>query len=277
MVKIVRKNLDTYLSNLLAVGRITFSRDEAEKDLGVPRDSLLKSARRLKRQGKLFSPRSGYYVVIPPQFLKWGAPPPSWFIDDLMRHEELPYYVGLLKAAELHGASHQAVMEFQIVTHARLPKLNAGRSTIAFYYRQSIGELASAIEDRKTDTGTMRISSPELTALDLVRYPHAAGGLDGTLAVLSEIGPKMDGGKLAVLCPKFENSVRQRLGYLFSKAGHLQIAEIIHASLLNERLFRWVELDPAQSGVDPDLASGPIIRDSRWRLIVRRAPEADEQ
>ena len=34
----------------------------------------------------------------------------------LIRFEHCPYYVGLLKAAEMHGATHQAVMEFQVVT-----------------------------------------------------------------------------------------------------------------------------------------------------------------
>ena len=42
----------------------------------------------------------GFYVVVPPQHASWGAPPPSWYIDALMRREGRPYYVGLLKAAE---------------------------------------------------------------------------------------------------------------------------------------------------------------------------------
>ena len=48
-----------------------------------------------------------------------------------MRHEDAPYYVGLLKAAELHGASHQAVIEFQVIISKRLPRIKAGRSPIA--------------------------------------------------------------------------------------------------------------------------------------------------
>ena len=66
-----------------------------------------------------------------------GAPPPSWYIDDLMRNEGRPYYVGLLSAAELHGASHQAVMEFQVVTDKQMPELHVGRSRIAFCYRRT--------------------------------------------------------------------------------------------------------------------------------------------
>lgn len=57
--------------------------------------------------------------------------------------------MGLLKAAELHKASRQAVMEFQVVTDKRMPKLRTGRSAIAFYYRQEIAAVAGGIEERK--------------------------------------------------------------------------------------------------------------------------------
>lgn len=269
--------LSAHVTNLQASGQIAFTRTETEKTLGIQRGSFLKSAQRLEKQGKLYSPRSGYYVIVPPQFMNWGAPPPSWFIDDLMRREKRAYYVGLLKAAELHEAAHQAVMEFQVVTNTRLPKLRAGRSLITFYYRRNLAELGSAVEDRKTDTGTMKVSSPELTAFDLLRYPHAAAGLSNILTILIELGPRLDGAKLAVLCPKFEHTVRQRLGYLLARAGQTQAAEVIHASLLGGKSFQWKELDPTKAKLDPDLATGPIKRDARWRLIVREEPEADEQ
>ncbi|NKB16225.1 MAG: hypothetical protein HC774_04055, partial [Sphingomonadales bacterium] len=128
------------------------------------------AAERQQRRGHLIRPRSGFYAIVPPQYLAQGAPPPSWYIDDLMRHESKPYYVGLLKAAELHGATHHAVMEFQIVTDRQLPRIRAGRSFIAFYFRKDIQAVLPAVESRKTDTGSMKISSVELTALDLVRY-----------------------------------------------------------------------------------------------------------
>ena len=113
-----------------------------------------------------------------------------------MRHEGRPYYVGLLKAAELHGATHQAVMEFQVVTDKRLPKIHAGRSAIAFYYRKDMAAVSEGIEDRKTDTGRMKVSSVELTLLDLVRYPHAAGGLDNIATIISDLADRIDAGKL---------------------------------------------------------------------------------
>nr|WP_244608749.1 type IV toxin-antitoxin system AbiEi family antitoxin [Bradyrhizobium algeriense] len=58
-----------------------------------------------------------------------------------MRHENRPYYVGPLKAAELQGASHHAVMEFQIITNKQIPRCGSGApcsySTIARIFRRS--------------------------------------------------------------------------------------------------------------------------------------------
>src|SRR5579863_5480221 len=100
-------SLRSYLTDLLAAGRMVFTREEAEKALGTTQGAFLDAAEKLQRRRELLNPRRGFYVIVPPQFLKLGSPPPAWFIDDLMRHEASPYYVGLLKAAELHGASHQ--------------------------------------------------------------------------------------------------------------------------------------------------------------------------
>jgi predicted transcriptional regulator of viral defense system len=268
--------LSSYATRLLSEGRVVFSREEAQKVLAINSGALLDAAERLQRRKALISPRRGFYVIVPPQFLAWGAPPPSWYIDDLMRHEGRPYYVGLLKAAELHGASHQAAMEFQVVTDKRLPKIRAGRSAIAFYYRKDITAISAAIEERKTDTGRMKISSLELTMFDLLRYPYAGGGLSNVVTVLSELGGRVDPNKLAPLVSAFERSVVQRLGYLLARLGHREGEGALHEALMGQRTFLpWVELEPSQAG-DPDFATGPTARDERWHVIVRQPPEPDE-
>src|ERR1700721_3016257 len=164
-----RTAFSSYMTRLLSTGSVVFSAEEARKALGVSHGALLDAAERQQRKKHLVSPRRGFYVIVPPQYLSWGAPPPPWYIDDLMRHEGHAYYVGLLKAAELHGATHQAVLEFQVVTDKRMPKIRAGRSILAFFYRKSMRPVLEAVSDHKTDTGSMKVSSPELTALDLLR------------------------------------------------------------------------------------------------------------
>lgn len=115
---------------------------------------------------------------MPDQYQSWGAPPPSWYINELMAFEAAPYYVGLLKAAEIHGARHQAVMEFQVISEKRLPVIKAGRSQLAFYYKESIAAVEEGVLKQKSEYGYYQVSGPELTALDLLSYLNASGGIN---------------------------------------------------------------------------------------------------
>jgi predicted transcriptional regulator of viral defense system len=257
------------------VGRTVFTAEEAEQALGVGRGAFLDAAERLQRRKALLNPRQGFYVVVPPQYASWGAPPPAWYIDALMRHERQAYYVGLLKAAELHGATHQAVMEFQVISAKRFPKLRAGRNLIVFYFRKDMEAVTAGIENRKTDTGTMKISSAALTALDLLRYPQASGGIDNVATVFSDLGQKIDPEQLAALSKTVERPIVQRLGHLLDRLGHAALTGPMLKALQGRGPVPWTELDRQEAG-DPDFAPEPRERDSRWRVIVRRVPELDE-
>ena len=249
MVHDQRSALSGYVSGLLSSGRTVFTADEAEQALGVGHGAFLMPrngysvARRCSTRGR------GFYVVVPPQYASWGAPPPAWYIDALMRREGQCYYVGLLKAAELHGATHQAVMEFQVVAAKRLPRIRAGRSMIVFYFRKDMEAVTTGIEDRKTDTGTMKVSSAALTALDLLRYPQASGGMDNIATVLSDLGRKIDREQLAALSVVMERPVVQRLGYLLEHLGHDELLTgPMQESLRARGSLPWTELEPAGGG-----------------------------
>ena len=269
-----RSPLSSYVSSLLSIGRMEFTAKEAERALGVGHGAFLDAAERLQRRKALLSPRQGFYVVVPPQFASWGAPPPAWYIDSMMRHEGKAYYVGLLKAAELHGASHQAVMEFQVVTDKRLPRTRAGRSLIVFYFRKNMEAVTTGIEDYKTDTGMMKLSSAALTALDLLRYPQATGGINNIATVLADLRHKIDPSQLAFLSMQVERPVVQRLGYLLEHLRHDTLAEPMLEALHARGPLPWVEFNK-QEIRDPEFTPEPRQRDFRWRVIVRRVPEVD--
>lgn len=266
-------NLATYMTHRQAAGQIVFRHDEALATLKITRRGFLKAAEREQKRHTLFNPRRGFYVIVPPQYLSWGAPPPAWYIDDLMRHEGRPYYVGLLKAAELHGATHQAVMEFQVVTDKRMPKIRAGRSILGFFYRKSMSPVLEAVSDHKTDTGSMKVSSPELTALDLLRYAHIVGTIDSIATVLSDLGKKMRPDELTKLAPAFEQTVLQRLGFLLDHLEFPKCAGALAKHLAKLKPLPWVELDP---GYRDKTAHKEIERNARWNVIVRHVPEIDE-
>jgi predicted transcriptional regulator of viral defense system len=270
-----RSSLANYLMDLQSEGRIAFARDDAIAALGITEAAFLKAAARLQKRRMLLNLRHGFYIAVPPQFLSWEAPPPTWYIDSLMRHIGRPYYVGLLKAAELHGATHHAVMEFQVITDQQLRKIRAGRSWITFHFRKDMEDVRAGIVERKTDTGSMKVSSPELTALDLLRYIHVAGGIDAVATVLADLGGKVDGEKLAALAAHFERACAQRLGYLLNRLGHAERAQALYDRLSTTEPPPWVALEPLKRGTGGS-TSKPVERNERWRVSVQRHPEVDE-
>jgi predicted transcriptional regulator of viral defense system len=267
--------LRDYLLELQSGGRISFTSEEATTALGITHSAFQASAARLQRKRLLFNPRHGFYVIVPAQYLTWEAPPPSWYIDDLMRHQGRTYYVGLLKAAEIHGATHHAVMEFQVVTDKQLSRIRAGRSFIVFYFRKNMAAVLEGIESHKTDTGSMKISSVELTALDLLRYPHAVGGIDAFATVLKDLGARLNANKLATLAVHFERTTIQRLGYLLERLGYIALTEALRNVLFSKSPVPWVQLEPMDRK-QPNLGEPPLEKNERWRVTVHRYPEIDE-
>ena len=252
-----RSALSRYIADLLSMGQTVFTADEAVDSLGISHGAFLDAAARLQKRKALLSPRQGFYVAVPQQYASWGAPPPGWYIDSLMRYKQEAYYVGLLKAAELHGATHQAVMEFQVVAAKRLPKIRAGRNLIVFYYRKDMSGISAGLESRKTDTGTMQISTPVLTALDLLRYSQATAGIDNAATVLSDLASKIGSDHLAALSHAFERPVVQRLGYLLDHLDFQATAKPMRDALLDRGKVTWTELDRKEAK-DPDFASQPL-------------------
>ena len=267
-------SIRAYIEDLASRGCISFTREDALQALDVSHGAFIKAVARLKNRGYVAAPRRGFYVITPMQFLRWGAPPPSWYIDDMMKDAKRPYYVALQKAADVYGASHQAVMEFQVVTDRQWKPIRAGRSKLAFYFREDMESIEPGIEQRKTNTGSMCVSSPALSALDLVRYPHAAGGVSHTAGILNELADQIDPVLLEVLVPKFERSVVQRLGFILEYLGREEIASGLERHLGNCNV-PWVELEPRVASAT--VSSDEQERNLRWHVIVRRPIEVDEQ
>src|SRR3990170_3982800 len=125
-----------YVEGLLAHGRHTFTREEAEASLKSSTIATYHSLRRLQKRGWLAMPRRGFYLIVDPEHRQLGALPATAWIDDLMRFHGISYYVGLLSAAAMHGAAHQQPQEFQVVAGAVLRPLTVGRVRIRFFFRR---------------------------------------------------------------------------------------------------------------------------------------------
>jgi predicted transcriptional regulator of viral defense system len=256
--------MSRWVEQLQSRGRYTFTRAEAESDTERSFVAAQTALRRLKQQGRVVSPRRGFYVVVPPEYRAVKSPPASWFIEDLMRHLDQPYYVGLLSAAAVHGAAHQQPMVFQVITSRPTREMRAGKVTIQFSMSRKVEKMPVAV--KQTETGTMRVATPETTAFDLVRYPEGAGHLSNIATVLSELAERLDARALPAVAPLVRLPDVQRLGYLLDTIGQAAITE---------PLFRWIarrhpRVVPLQPGV-------PAAKDSmsRWRVLPNAELEVD--
>jgi predicted transcriptional regulator of viral defense system len=267
MADLKTQSLTAFVEDLQARGRYTFTRADAASGNQRSEVALEAALRRLKRRGRIASPRRGFYVLVPVEYREAGCPPASWFIDDLMRYLKQPYYVGLLSAAAIHGAAHQQPMVFQVVTNRPTRAARAGRVRIAFHMSRII-KLAPLAEVQ-TETGSMRVSSPEATAFDLVRFAPAAGHLDNVATVLGELAEKLDLAALATLAHAYPAPDAQRLGYLLEQLGKTELAESLMASL-EARRHRPVLLAPGQAHDRSQSSTDP-----RWRVIPNVIVEAD--
>jgi predicted transcriptional regulator of viral defense system len=253
------KTLSELVDQLQASGRYTFVRDEALRALHSNALSIKKAVMRLSVKGRIAVPRRGFYVIVPLEYRIAGAPPPPWFIDQLMSHLDRPYYVSILSAAVLHGAAHQQPQEYQVMTDEPQRQIKVGRARIRFLVKRNIRGVST--EERKTETGTVRVSTPEVTAIDLFRYPSAAGGLDNAATVLGELAEHLDKQKLVDAArAEGELACLQRLGYVLGNVG---------AGNRTSALCKWInEREPRNTPLNPRRSIKGCPVDRRWRIIV---------
>lgn len=258
-------NLAEWIETLPADGRYTFAREEAEAVTGASFVAVQTALRRLKKKGRIVSPWRGYYVFVPPEHRTAGAPPASWFIDDLMRHCGRQYYVGLLSAAALHGAGHQQPMVFQVVADKSTATMQVGRTHIKVFSSRYVDRAATI--QVQTETGSMTVASPETTVYDLVRFPEASGYWSNVATVIAELADKLGAKVLLATARQRKLSDTQRLGYLFAALDQERLAAPL-AKWLSRRRTTIVKLraDRPKEGYSVD---------ERFRVIPNEEIEPD--
>lgn len=192
---------DKYLKQLRSIGKQSFTIEQAMSDLKISRHSVLSAAHRLKKASELISPAKGYYVIISPEHRRFGSIPAEELVPILMKHLNVEYYSALLTAAQYHGAAHQKPYSFQIICEKQIKrKLKFGKVWIDCVYKKSIKDLP--VQNITVRTGYLKLASPELTAIDIIKYPHKSGGLNHIATVLSELIETINAEKLIALAEK---------------------------------------------------------------------------
>lgn len=266
-----RKNisLTSYINSLQANGQYTFTRGEALAALGTTPEAFRYAALRLMRKNRLAKPVHGFYIIVPVEYHTTGGPPAVWFIDQLMKFYRQPYYIALLTAAAYHGAAHQQAQVFQVMTDKPIRNLVIGRNRLQFFTKKEI--LLSNYQQLKTPVGYMFVSTPEVTALDLVHYLKASGHIHHVATVLAELHEELNTEKLASLLTtqNIEAPCVQRLGYLL---------ELVTAKPeLIQVLKEWVQIHkPRYVALRSDKEYQKDHKNTEWRLYINEIVEPDE-
>jgi predicted transcriptional regulator of viral defense system len=257
-------NARQYLADLAARGRHHFTAADAQAALGGTAAKFALS--RLARNGLITSPARGFYVIVPPEYRAIGCLPADQFIPALMKQLNLPYYAGLLTAAQYHGAAHQRPQEFQVFLEKKHLPIACGKVKVAFMVRKRLRDVP--VTNLNTQRGTLVVSTAEATAFDLVGYHHHAGGLDQVATVLAELAERLDPDKLAAVAGTAALPWAQRLGYLLEQVGAGEKAG---------RLKEYVRARAHESAAllpKAPLAKAP--RNDDWKLYVNARVEVQE-
>ena len=122
-------------------------------------------------------------------------------------------------------------------------------------------------------SGNVLISSPELTAMDLLLYPHRAGGLNNIATILSDLEDSLDFSKVnAEFFDGVPAAVVQRLGYLLEVSlDETEISGTLYAKAKDAGLsFRKTLLKPGGKNAGQDYGFN-----EKWKVIVNVKIEVD--
>lgn len=209
-------SVTNYVIRLLSYEVYSFSLDELVRNSSKSKEALQSELRRLIAKGEIVNLRKGFYLILPPRYRNFGQLPVELFIDKLFEYLKKPYYVACLSAAKFHGAAHQQVQKDFIVTE--LPAIRDIEKPIRLNFLSSTHWPKNNIEKRKSEAGYFNLSSPALTALDLIHYQSTLGGLNKLFTVLEELSEEITLHDLqAILAWYPHKSALQRLGYLLEQ------------------------------------------------------------
>lgn len=259
------RRVTDYVSGLMQRGRYAFTSNEAGAALGGTKDAVKLALNRLRRKGDIASPMRGFYVIVPSDYRALGCLPADQFIPDLLQRSAISYYVGLLSAAQYHGAAHHRPQVFQVMVEKPRRAIVCGKVRVCFHVRKHLCDVP--VQQMNTLRGTIAISTPAATAFDLIGYEAQIGGLGAVATLLADLAEKLDADDLGQLAPRVPLPWSQRLGYLLDQIGEAPRALALK-NFVQEQAREAVPLAPS-------ICADNMPRDRAWKLIINTGFEVE--
>jgi predicted transcriptional regulator of viral defense system len=251
----------TYLEN----GRYTFTYEEISNKFSLSDSAISLQLLYYSKKKRIFQIRKGFYGILTPENSIDGVLPSDLFIDTLMKHLDKQYYVALLSAAALHGAAHQKPMVDYVISQTPAPRCIVNKKMKLYFVSKNSWE-QSGIVQMKTRAGYINVSSPELTAFDLIIY-SSKFGINRTATVLQELYEVMKPAALKRTAQTQETAAIQRLGYILDKiVENEKLSNILYKTLETRKIF------PVPLSIKKT-KKGEI--DKKWKVIINMQIETD--
>lgn len=230
------------------------------------------SLTRLISNKVIINPTKGFYVIVPTEYALAGIVPAVFYIDRMMEYLKREYYVGLLSAASFYGAAHQRPQSFYVMNDNATVRCGE-RAGINFMFIRAKHIYTDYLIPHKGKLGNINVSSPELTAIDLVAYQDKIGGLNRVCTVLSELVDSMDFDNIN---PDFFTihclPVYQRLGYI--------LEEVLEENELAVKLYsKIMEYGFSKFRKIPFKIGKPIReckQNDKWKVIINQEIDIEE-
>ena len=270
--KLFVMTLQKWIKDRAIHGFPTFSiEDVRETGMYSSEQILQNELYRLCSNKTIASVYRGFYVIIPVQYVLRGSVPATYYIDQLMAYLSKPYYVCMLSAAELLGAAHQRPQQFSVMTTFPKRRVVSTRNVIIdWFYREELPE--DALITKNTETGTIRISNPLLTAADLVQYQQHVGGLSLVATILEELSEQINiKSQFASLASFVKKVTWQRLGYI--------LEHVVEENELADELYDQIRNLPGSLMYMPlstSAENNTSERNCRWKININVQIEQDD-
>ena len=254
-----------YIDALASRGRYHFDAAEFSADLRISKPAAYNALARLAKQSFIASPAKGFYVIVPPEYRSLGCLPAEQFIPALFGRKGDTYYAGLLTAAQYYGAAHQRPQAFQVFVARSRKDIQCGSAKVSFIANKRVAKIP--VRQFNTPRGTLKVSTPEATAIDLIGYDYRAGGLDAVATVLADLAEEIDPIELARLSQDAPIVWIQRLGFLFDHVEQYQTSQLL-LDLVANKARDYAPLAP-------DQPHDKTLKDERWKIYINTSVEVD--
>ncbi len=253
-----------FVSERLARGEVVFSLDELERKTGLSRIAGRHQLLRLGARVRRVAPRQPFFLIVSEEHQAIGAPPAAWWLDAYFRWLRRPYYLALASAAAEYGASPQAIQLVQVMTDQPRRELVLGRIRMRFYVKREAARTPTT--ELPGAHAPLRVSTPEATAIDLIRYATSLGGIERAVETLKPMARRLRPPALKqALAAEDEPATAQRLGFILDGLGYHGLATAVERTL-PARLAR-IRLDSGARRSSRGLKLHP-----RWGLLVGELP-----